>query len=182
MYRTQAIILKTIDVNDYDQLIVCYTKDFGKLTLLAKGIHRPESKLKGHLDILDLTDFIIVPGKSKAYIRSAINMDKFQNIKKDLEKSALAFFVIELLNKGVMPDEKDNALWNLINKYLEYLNFPKLTVPADQFLRSFSQNFFSAIGFIIKTDSFNLDYLNRFSLDKLGNGLNTPKFLKEMIQ
>lgn len=182
MYRTQAIILKTIDTNEYDKLLICYTKDFGKLALLAKGIQKPESKLKGHLDVMDLADFIIVPGKKRSYIRSALSLNKFQNIKKNLEKSALAFFMIELLDKGLMPNEKDISLWDLINKYFDYLNFPKITIPADQFLRSFSHNFFSKLGFIMKTSSFSLDYLNRFSLIELGDGLNTLKFIKKVIK
>ena len=35
--RTQAIILKKIPVREYDELVVCYTKDSGKQVYQAKS-------------------------------------------------------------------------------------------------------------------------------------------------
>jgi len=44
-YTTKAIILRSIPYQESDRLIVSFTEDFGKLTLLARGIQKSESRL-----------------------------------------------------------------------------------------------------------------------------------------
>ncbi len=50
-YRTQGIILKKEDRGEADRLFTIYTKDFGKLELLAKGERKIKSKLRGGLEL-----------------------------------------------------------------------------------------------------------------------------------
>ena len=50
-------MVKKINVGEYDQLVILYTKEFGKITAIAKSVVKPESKQTSHLDILNLIDF-----------------------------------------------------------------------------------------------------------------------------
>lgn len=128
MARTQGIILKKIAIGEFDELLVCYTKDFGKIKLIAKGIHQKGSKQRGHLDVLSLSDFLMVPSRGGSVsggfskIRSALGLNQFLKIKSDLKLSALGFGALELVNKTIFENQADMNIWNLINNYLEHLN------------------------------------------------------------
>lgn len=122
MDRTQGIILKKINIGEFDELLVCYTRDFGKIKLIAKGIHRKNSKQKSHLDVFTLADFLIVRGRNKEAVRSALSLNQFSRVKSDLKLSALAFGALEMVNKTIFENQPDINIWRLINNYLEHLN------------------------------------------------------------
>ena len=48
---TNALILKAKDYKEADQLLTVYTQSSGKLTVLAKGLKKNQSKLRGSLQI-----------------------------------------------------------------------------------------------------------------------------------
>ena len=50
-YRTQGFILKKADRGEADRIFTIYTKDFGKLEILAKAERKIKSKLKGGLGL-----------------------------------------------------------------------------------------------------------------------------------
>ncbi|MFH1792345.1 MAG: DNA repair protein RecO, partial [Patescibacteria group bacterium] len=56
-YSTEAIILATKDYSEADRILVVYTKDFGKLSLIAKGVRKTTSKKRGHLEIFNYLKF-----------------------------------------------------------------------------------------------------------------------------
>ena len=48
-YNSQAIILGVSDFKEYDRLYRVFLKDYGKKKIIAKGIRRFKSKLRGKL-------------------------------------------------------------------------------------------------------------------------------------
>jgi hypothetical protein len=116
--RTQAIILKKIPVREYDELVVCYTKDAGKQVYQAKSILRPSSKQAGHLDILNLVDFSLVQKNSHPIITSSYCLDTFRNLKSSLPALAAAYFLLECFDKLVFEGESDPELWDFLHSHL----------------------------------------------------------------
>jgi len=52
VYKTEAIVLKRVNVGEADKILTLYTPNPGKLSAIAKGVRRPKSKLGGHLELL----------------------------------------------------------------------------------------------------------------------------------
>ena len=125
--RTQAIILKKIPVREYDELVVCYTKDSGKQVYQAKSILRPSSKQAGHLDILNLVDFSLVQKNSHPIITSSYCLDTFRDLKSSLPALAAAYFLLECFDKLVFEGESDPKLWDFLHSHLcEYNRLARL--------------------------------------------------------
>ena len=53
---TPAVILRAMDYKEADQLLTVYTRTKGKITVLAKGIKKNASKLRGILQLFSLTE------------------------------------------------------------------------------------------------------------------------------
>jgi DNA repair protein RecO len=126
--RTQAIILKKIPIREYDELLVCYTKDLGKQVYQAKSILKSSSKQAGHLDILNLVDFSLKKRDSFLYqngdlgrpiIASAYCLKAFNNLKSSLPALAAAYFVLECFDKLIFDGEPDLKLWEFLCFSLE---------------------------------------------------------------
>ena len=117
----QGIVIKKVDNGEYNQLVTLYTKDFGKITVVAKSIKKPSSRQAAHLDVLNLVDFLLVFGKNYPIITSAQSVETFAGIKSSLSKSATALFVLETFNNLIYDHEKDLALCDFVLNFFDQL-------------------------------------------------------------
>jgi DNA repair protein RecO len=120
--RTQAIILKKIPIKEYDELLICYTKDAGKQVYQAKSILRRTSKQASHLDIFNLVDFSLVEGNGQPIITSAYCLSAFPRMKASLKSLAAGFFVLECFDRLVFEGEHDPKLWDFLLSSLNQYN------------------------------------------------------------
>lgn len=122
MIKTKAIVISQKAVSDHDSLISFYTLEFGRVSYLAKGLKKPNSKLAGHLDLLNLVDLMIIKGREKDYVGSAISENCFLGIKADYDKTITAGYGLNFLNKLSFNDQADYEVFLLLREFLFSLN------------------------------------------------------------
>ena len=66
--KSQAIVLKREEVRETSILLTVYTKDFGKLKLISKGVRSPEQKFISAYELLALCDIVFYERKRKGYL------------------------------------------------------------------------------------------------------------------
>lgn len=64
VYETPAILLRQIDLPDEDRLGVFFTREYGKRTLLLKGIKKSQAKLQYRLREGEVREIEFIRGKS----------------------------------------------------------------------------------------------------------------------
>ena len=131
-HRTSGFILKKVNRGEADQLLTIYTKDFGKLEILAKAIRKISSKLKSGAEIFYLSEIEFIQGKTRKTLTDAILIEKFENLRKDLKIIKIAYKVAEIFDESVTGQEKDESLWNLLNETFDKLNNQQLTINNQQ--------------------------------------------------
>ena len=121
-YRTQAFILNKTDWNEADQIFTVYTEEFGKIKIAAKAIRKIKSKLRSGMDLFYLSEIEFIQGKTYKTLTDAIILDKFENIRKYLEKLEVASQIVESLDDLIHEQEKDENIWNLLIEVFDKLN------------------------------------------------------------
>lgn len=119
---TQAIILNRSDYRESDSLIICYTRHFGKLSLVARGTKKIKSKLAGHLEPISLVNVLVVKGRGFDYVGSALGVDAYLGIKDNLNKIYYAGRALSCFNRLVKEEQPDERLFLLLTSWLELLN------------------------------------------------------------
>ena len=71
-YKTTAIVLRTYDFKDYDRIVVLYSKEYGLIRAIAKGVKKQKSEFNGKLEPTISSKFILYKGKNliNSYERS----------------------------------------------------------------------------------------------------------------
>jgi DNA repair protein RecO (recombination protein O) len=147
-YRTQGIIFKKNDRGEADRLFVVYTKEFGKLELLAKAVRKIKSKLRSGLDVFYLSEVEFIQGKAQKTLTDAILLDGFKNLRKDLTRLAIARKVAEVFIGLVSGQEKDERLWRLLTETFKRLDAENLRPGVrDLIYHYFVWNFLSLLGY-----------------------------------
>ena len=120
---TAALVLRAKDYKEADQLLTVYTKAKGKMTVLAKGVKKNSSKLRGGLQLFGQTALTLAVGKGIPVVINAESMDIFPAIRADLTRMSYAGYCAELLDRLLVSDECDEALFLLILQSMNLLAY-----------------------------------------------------------
>lgn len=121
-YRTQGFILKKADSGEVDRIFTFFTKDFGKLDLLAKAERKIKSKLRGGLELFYLSEIEFIQGKTHKTLTDTILINNFKKLRTDLKRLKIAYQISEVLNNLVKGEEPDKKIWQLLNETFLRLN------------------------------------------------------------
>ncbi len=147
-YRTLGIIFKKEDRGEADQLFTVYTKEFGKLEILGKAIRKISSKLRSGAEIFYLSEIEFIQGKSHKTLTDAILIEKFENLKSNLNKLKIAYKISQVLDDLVSGQEPDERIWQLLNETFGKLNKLEISNPKLELLYYyFFWNLVSLLGY-----------------------------------
>lgn len=119
---TTGIILKRINYRDADRILTVYTKDLGKITVLAKGIRKLTSKKRGDLELFNQTKISLAKGKTWYIATQTELINDFNNIKSNNTSTSYGFFIAEIFEKLTNEDEVNEMLYKFLLKTYETLN------------------------------------------------------------
>jgi len=121
-FKTLAIVLRRIDYGEADRIITILTPDHGKLTMMARGARRSNSKLAGGIEQLSINEFVFMQGKGNMErLISSQLVKHFGNIVKNIDATMLAYELIKLLHKTT-EEVTDAAYYHLIEQMFYALN------------------------------------------------------------
>jgi len=144
-YRTQGFILSKNDLREADQVFNVYTRDFGKLKVLGKAIRKIKSKLKPGADLLYLSEIEFIQGRNYKTLTDAVLIEKFKNIRNDIDKLDIACQIVEAADSLIRGQEKDEQIFSLLNEALNRLNNSQSNLIYHYFI----WNLFSILGYQI---------------------------------
>jgi len=147
-YRTQGLILKREDRGEADQLFTVFTRDFGKLEILGKGIRKISSKLRPGVETFYLSEIEFIQGKTQKTLTDAISIEKFQRLRKDLGRLNIAYKISEIFDEMVKGQERDEKIWSLLKEVFQKLNkIEPRTSNIELFYYYFFWNLISILGY-----------------------------------
>lgn len=120
-YSDEGIVLARRSYSEADRILSVYSKNHGRLALIAKGVRRPISKKRGHLEVFNQIRFQVVRGRGLDLMTEAETIDNFSEVRKNLKKVALAYYFMEVIGRTTHEGERHPELYTSILKYLRIL-------------------------------------------------------------
>ncbi len=117
-----AIVLARKNWREFDQMISLYTRERGKVEVLAKGIKKITSKNSSNLEILSLAEIDIAQGKEIDYLTKVQSIRIFKNIYSDFDKIFIASYAVKIADANILTQERDERIFNLLTSFLEFLD------------------------------------------------------------
>jgi len=119
---TTAIILSRTDYGEADRIITLLTPDYGKLTLLAKGVRRVKSKLAGGIELFSVSEITFIKGRGEVGTLVSTRLVKhYERIVGDLDRTMLGYELIKKMHKAT-EDAPEAAYFTLMRQTFEALN------------------------------------------------------------
>ncbi len=134
MYKkTEGIVLRETEYNDHDKLLTVLTRDFGKITVKARGARSQRSKLRAACQITAFSELTLQEYQGRYTLTEAVTKELFTSLQGDVTLLALASYFLQV-TEAVAPEEDPipELLSLLLNSLyaLSKLGKPQLLVKA----------------------------------------------------
>lgn len=122
--RTEAIVLNRRDFRETSLIIDFYTKSFGKMSGLLKGARAQPFKFASALESFSHNEIIFYQKRNSSLhlVTQCDAMDNFDAIRKDVIKTGMSSFMMELLWAVMAWEDKNEEVFNLSLACLKELN------------------------------------------------------------
>ncbi len=110
MEKTVGIVIKAKDYSETSQLVWLYTRDFGKIKVIAKG-----SRKKLRIDLFNICEFVFYKSRGELHTLGEYYIQEtFDKIRQDLHRVAVASYIAELVNVFTGLEDPSPEIYSLV--------------------------------------------------------------------
>jgi DNA repair protein RecO (recombination protein O) len=123
--RVEAIVLRHTNWGEADRLLWVFTRELGKLQVVAKGVRKPRSRKAGHLEPFTRVELLLARGRDLPIITQAEAKEAYQALREDLVRVGYAAYIVELLDRFTYEEGENISLYRLLGESLARINREK---------------------------------------------------------
>ena len=144
LYKSEALVIKRINLGEADKILTIFTPNFGKLRVVAKGVRKVTSRLAGHVELFTRSQMLLAKGRNLDIVTQSETVDAYRPLHEDLPRIARASYAAELLDK-MTPDALE--LYPVYKLMVETLQLISADPDADRVLRWFELQLLGYLGY-----------------------------------
>lgn len=110
----EGIVILSREYKDADKSLVIFTKDRGRLSFVAKGVRKLNSKNRSSTDLLVYGEYHLSRGKAYFILNQGLVLEGFMNIRKDLLKTTIAMTITVFLNDVLVDNMSQVEVYELL--------------------------------------------------------------------
>ncbi|NOY78950.1 MAG: DNA repair protein RecO [Calditrichaeota bacterium] len=122
--KSEAIVLKTHDFQETSKIVSVYSKEYGRLQLIAKGVRSPKSKFGALLDGLNYLRILYYFKETRElqFLSNAELVKVFSHLRDDLDRFSYASIIAEIIYRTQLLGERNLRLFHTIISSFEGIN------------------------------------------------------------
>lgn len=176
-FSDEAVVLKKQDFGEADRILTLFTKNHGKIKVLAKGVRWPTSRKGGNLDLLNHVAIFVNKGRNLDLVTQAQAIHTFSHLKKEIKDVSKAYYICEITDglcaEGVASDYIFGLLVN---------TFSKFTINNTKRIWEYEFNLLNHLGFIEESKRDSTKGLKGYVEEIIERELKTPKFYHSLLK
>lgn len=145
--RTEAIVLRHLDYRETSQIVTLFTRELGKLSVLARGARAANNPFGSALQPTAYVEVVLYhkSGRDLQTIKEATHVHPLLHLTRSLDRLGAGLRVVELLNALLQPEEQQQALFQRAVETMMLLDAPE--VPPENLLPHFQLALAGLLGF-----------------------------------
>jgi len=119
----EGIILRKYYLRETSYILVVFTREFGKIRAVMKGVRNPYPQFAGNFEIFTRCRLLFYRKKKKPMdlITQCETLDPFLPVRKDIERLTYASYFIELIDKVTVDHDVNEDLYRTLVESLRLL-------------------------------------------------------------
>lgn len=122
--RTEAIVLRSLDYGETSQIVTLFTREKGKLGVMAKGARRPKSSFGATLQPMAYTQvvFYYKPTRTLQTLSESSHVESFHRLRRGLERITVGLRIVEFVEALMETEDPQPTVFALLVRVLRRLN------------------------------------------------------------
>ncbi len=153
-YRYTAIVLGKRETGETDRLYTLYTRENGKLMVMAKGVRKPTAKLASQLENGSRVGVTVIKGRGMGKLAGAIAEARYSALRSEYEIYQSILSTLDRVRTLTEVEENDIRIYDLLQQFLELSDTLVKEGKKEQFLflrEAFLLKLYSFLGYEINT-------------------------------
>ena len=144
--KTEGIVLKAFDFRETSRIATFFTRDFGKVKGILKGIRKDPKKFGSSVEKFSVNDIVYYQHRnSDLHLVSHCDMkDFYPGLRRDLERMTAASYAAELIDTLMPAEEQSLEIYHLMQAFLRCLQSTK---DVSKLVQTFQIKILSLSGF-----------------------------------
>ena len=124
LYKTRAIVIKSMNLSESDRLITFMTENHGKVKCVAKGARKAKNQFWGSLEPMSLIHLIYFGREHQSLFRLNHSdiIESFQTIRDDFDKLYTGIYFLDLIDAMILEGHWEPKVFGLLYQALAALN------------------------------------------------------------
>jgi len=118
-FRTEGVILARRNFAEADRILTIYTRDYGKVIALAKGVRRPRSRKAGHLELGNWCRIFVARGRNLDLLTEVELKRSFGILDFSEQKANKIYHLLELVDSLTAEKAKNLSVFILLIGFLK---------------------------------------------------------------
>jgi len=110
----EGFVIKRVNFGEADRYITLYTRNNGKIEVVAKGVRKITSKRSSHIEPLHRIKFHSVKSKKNYILTEAELVQGFYDREVTLEQLSSRFLICELMDKLCPINQQNESIYDLL--------------------------------------------------------------------
>jgi DNA repair protein RecO (recombination protein O) len=124
--KTDAVVLQARRFRESSKIVTLYTRQHGKMSVIARGVVGPKSKYGAALQPMAFLSTVIYrkEGRDLQNLSVAEQLERFSVINGSLERMTAGLAIVELVNAVMHDEDRNDPLFETLVATLRALNHP----------------------------------------------------------
>ncbi|MFW0780517.1 DNA repair protein RecO [Rossellomorea marisflavi] len=122
LQKCEGIVIRTNDYGETNKIVTVFSREFGKVGLMARGAKKPNSRLSAISQLFTYGYFMYIKGNGLGTLQQGEMVESLRHIREDLFKTSYATYMVELLDKATEDRKPNPFLFELVHQSLHYLD------------------------------------------------------------
>jgi len=122
--KAHALTIRSSDFSETSRIIVFYTREYGRLATLAKGVKRKYSRMIGQVDLFSYGEIVFASGRRRDRLHvltEACAFETFLEIRTDLARLYAACHAADLISSMTAEEDPNPDLFDQVLRLLRRL-------------------------------------------------------------
>lgn len=112
--KVEAVVVTHRDFGEADRILKAFTRELGKVTILAKGARKSGSRKAPHIEPFTHSSLVLAKGQNFWILTQAESKNAFEGIHSNLQKTGLSAYILELADQLTVEDQPDTQVYRTI--------------------------------------------------------------------
>ncbi|QOY36178.1 DNA repair protein RecO [Anaerobacillus isosaccharinicus] len=122
LQKVEGIVIRTTDYGEANKILTLYTRELGKIGVMARGAKRPKSRLSSISQLFTHGQYVFQKTSGLGVLNQGEMIQSFRDLREDLFLTAYGAYIVELLDKLTEQYEINPYLYELLFQTLKYID------------------------------------------------------------